>query len=201
LRARERPLSRHSRLRPQVDPCANLVERNKQRSLRSRLLRIQAAVAAVIVQRPLGRLPGLGFAPGGLAGSIGEAAICRFCAALSSVTGMSATMSPLLSPDLTSVIASLVTPSTTTRHAKPPSGCCTATWSLPSNRTTDAFGRVSTLSSSLTLISARAVIPGRRAGCRSSIRTLVVWNLLSVLTNEVASGNGALPVVRQPDPL
>ena len=38
LRARERPLSRHSRLRPQVDPCASLIERNRQRSLRSRLL-------------------------------------------------------------------------------------------------------------------------------------------------------------------
>src|SRR5271157_1881473 len=159
------------------------------------------SLRAVLVQRPLGRRPGLGLSPGGLAGSVGEAAICRNCASLSSVTGLSATMSPLLSPDLTSVIASLVTPSTTTRHAKPPSGCCTATWSLPSNRTTDAFGRVSTLSNSLSLISTRAVIPGRRAGSPSSIRTLVVWNLLSVLTNEVASGNGALPVVRQPDPL
>jgi len=101
------------------------------------------SLRAVLVQRPLGRRPGLGFSPGGLAGSVGEAAICRFCASLSSVTGLSATMSPLLSPDLTSVIASLVTPRTTTCHAKPPSGCCTATWSLPSNRTTDAFGRVS----------------------------------------------------------
>src|SRR5271157_1815804 len=125
------------------------------------------SLRAVLVQRPLGRRPGLGLSPGGLAGAVGEAAICRFCASLSSLAGLSATMSPLLSPDLTSVIASLLTPSATTRHSKPPSGCCTATWSLPSNRTTDAFGSVSTLSSSRILISTRAVIPGRRAGLLS----------------------------------